>query len=122
MAPLAAFTMACVLFAYTRHSIQSAKVNAIDCPFAWLTVFLESVENQSPPFFFFLLPPILFSSSHPISPLSLLSFWSSFLFFPFPSFCSNFLLKKPQSLTTLISENQPGCSVPAATAATTGKC
>ncbi|KAK3953789.1 hypothetical protein QBC32DRAFT_209414 [Pseudoneurospora amorphoporcata] len=28
MAPLAAFTMAWVLFAYTRHSIQSAKVNA----------------------------------------------------------------------------------------------
>ncbi|KAK3392192.1 hypothetical protein B0T20DRAFT_423355, partial [Sordaria brevicollis] len=28
MAPLAAFTMAWVLFAYTRHSIQAAKVNA----------------------------------------------------------------------------------------------
>ncbi|EGO60209.1 hypothetical protein NEUTE1DRAFT_93525 [Neurospora tetrasperma FGSC 2508] len=28
MAPLAAFTMAWVLFAYTRHSIQAAKLNA----------------------------------------------------------------------------------------------
>ncbi|KAK3500267.1 uncharacterized protein B0T23DRAFT_371901 [Neurospora hispaniola] len=28
MAPLAAFTMAWVLFAYTRHSIQAAKMNA----------------------------------------------------------------------------------------------
>ncbi|KAK0652988.1 hypothetical protein B0T16DRAFT_407190 [Cercophora newfieldiana] len=28
MAPLAAFTMACVLFAYTRSSIQTAKLNA----------------------------------------------------------------------------------------------
>ncbi|KAK3358900.1 hypothetical protein B0T25DRAFT_531427 [Lasiosphaeria hispida] len=28
VAPLAAFTMACVLFAYTRSSIQAAKLNA----------------------------------------------------------------------------------------------
>ncbi|KAL0476044.1 hypothetical protein QR685DRAFT_514332 [Neurospora intermedia] len=28
MAPLAAFTMAWVLFAYTKHSIQAAKLNA----------------------------------------------------------------------------------------------
>ncbi|KAK4457223.1 hypothetical protein QBC42DRAFT_279599 [Cladorrhinum samala] len=28
MAPMAAFTMACVLFVYTRSSIQTAKVNA----------------------------------------------------------------------------------------------
>ncbi|KAK3327126.1 hypothetical protein B0T19DRAFT_420849 [Cercophora scortea] len=28
VAPMAAFTMACVLFAYTRSSIQAAKVNA----------------------------------------------------------------------------------------------
>ncbi|KAK0635881.1 hypothetical protein B0T17DRAFT_517548 [Bombardia bombarda] len=28
VAPLAAFTMACVLFAYTRSSIQTAKLNA----------------------------------------------------------------------------------------------
>ncbi|KAK0619239.1 hypothetical protein B0T14DRAFT_518877, partial [Immersiella caudata] len=28
VAPIAAFTMACVLFAYTRSSIQTAKLNA----------------------------------------------------------------------------------------------
>lgn len=44
MAPLAAFTMAWVLFAYTKHSIQAAKLNAV-CPHFTFVIYLSRVYH-----------------------------------------------------------------------------